>query len=157
MPHIWLCHVYVRHFFHTWMCHVKHMRVSWLPHMNESCHTYEWAITHVGMSHATHMIESCLCGTHCSYVDVSCQTYASVMTPTYEWVGSHIIYVNEPCHTYAWVGTYDTYEYGVSRHIWISHVYICKKHLSHMSMSHGTYVSARMSHESCLHQRQTYL
>ena len=65
--------------------------------MNESCHTYEWVMKHIWMSHVTHMNESCRNWTsHVMHVNGSCHTY--------EWVMSHIWmnrvkHTNVSCHT----------------------------------------------------------
>jgi len=36
-------------------CITAHIWMSYVTHMNESCHTYEWVMSHIWMSHVTHM------------------------------------------------------------------------------------------------------
>jgi len=74
--------------------------MSYVTHMNESCHTFEWVMSHIWMSHVTHMNESCL---------------------TYEWVMSHIwmsqvSHMNESCH--AWMRPH----MNEKSHMFMSHV-----------------------------------
>ena len=68
---------------YTWL--VPLTSVSWLIHMNESCHTLGWVMSldsSIWMGHVTHM-------------NGSCQTCMSHVTP-----------MNESCHTRAWVMSY---------------------------------------------------
>jgi len=102
-----------------WMCQMnasRHISMSHVTHMNESCHTYEWVTTHIWMSHVAHMNESCRTYERVtSPIDASCHTYEWVISPvnesyhiwqrhvTRERVTSHI---NESCHVWKGHVTY---------------------------------------------------
>jgi len=124
---------------HTWM--------SYVTHVNDSCHTYEWVLSRMRMSHVTHIRESChtyewvllqvprplhFCSRYKSWMshpnmnESHCNTLQHTATRC-NTLSLFLLQVTsdtwiKPCHTYECVMSY----------IWMSHV-------THMNESCHTY------------------
>ena len=109
MPHtIEFCHVWKSHGMHNESC----LACEWV---DESGHTYEWVMSHIWMSYVTHMNESChtrMCSVTYEWVMaciwMSHITHMNKSWHTHKWVMSHIwvrhvTHMDESCHTCEWV------------------------------------------------------
>jgi len=124
-----MSHVWINHIMYKWV--ILHIKVSYVKHMNESCHTYEEVISHMNESCHTHKwVMSHIWMSYVTYELFMSHTWRSPATHmkaschTYKWVKSHMRMIhatntNESCRTYEW-GIH-TYEWVLS-HIWTSHV-----------------------------------
>jgi len=115
---------------HMWMRHVKRT--------NESCHTCEtcgFAMSWLKCTITYEWVMSCVCISHITRMNESCDTYKWVMS--HMWM-SHVTRMNESCYTRAWVRL----------NVWMSHVnqvnescHTCEWVTSHLWMSHVTHMN----------------
>jgi len=142
----------------------------------ESCHTYEWVMSHIWMSHITYINESChtykwvtwhvwrlMTPIIVSWRD-GCWWIFNSRGGAYIWV-SYVTHMNASCHAYKLTRVTHTNE---SRHIyedswllWLflremdgvgssirEAVYVYKWVMSHIWMSHVTFLNTWKSHDT---------
>jgi len=148
MSRIWMRHVTrINKSCYTNACGVTHMRVSHLPHVNESCHTCQWdisqikkkvwlqmwvsRITHISLSHVTQSTS------HVTHVSESCHTYQWLMSHIRM---SHVTHIHASCH--AWVMS----------HVWHQHVtHLFAPNLAHSKHMVHTWIRYAHTNESCVY------
>jgi len=93
------------------MCESRHVWMSHVTHMHESCHTYICIMSRTWMSDGTHnhshvtygWVVAHICMSHVTLMDESCHTrtlfVAGASWQSLVWM-THVKYMNESCHTY---------------------------------------------------------
>jgi len=116
--------------------------------MNESWHKYEWVMAHISMSGVHHLLSLPMCSTHW-YVCPMAQDGTHINEwCTHAWVTSHIwmsrgtckwvlvdVWMSSAHMNDAWHGTYESYGWLMTWHIWIIWMTHDMTHMNHMDDS----------------------